>query len=128
AAGLGGGDGVNGQRPVVVGHQIDGMTEGGRVCQQWRDVLEQDARLRKVGDVADVSFQVHAGLPSMGKAAAGLIGRIGPMGPIGLISATVAFPHGARYRVLSSEATMPLTIRRGVLDDTAIVADMNSRM
>src|SRR5262245_15850660 len=34
----------------------------------------------------------------------------------------------AGYRVPLGEATMPLTIRRGVPSDTALVADMNARM
>src|SRR3546814_6110948 len=38
---------------------LDGGLPGGRVGQQRRDVVEQDARRREVGDAADVVFQVH---------------------------------------------------------------------
>ena len=40
--------------------QIDRRLEAGRIAQQRRDVVEEDAGLRKVRNVANVLFEVHA--------------------------------------------------------------------
>ena len=40
--------------PVGLEHEVDRLLVGGRVLEQRRDVVEQDAGLREVGDLADL--------------------------------------------------------------------------
>jgi hypothetical protein len=37
-----------------LGHELDGLAERGGVPKERRDVVEQDARLGEVGDLADL--------------------------------------------------------------------------
>ena len=56
---LGGRHGVDRPVPVVFVHQLDRLLKGLRLGQQRRDVLEKDARLGKIGNVANVLREVH---------------------------------------------------------------------
>jgi hypothetical protein len=62
---LGADDHVDAERPCVLGQRGDGRVEPSRVGEDRRDVLEADARLREVGDLADQRAQVdrHEGGP-----------------------------------------------------------------
>ena len=51
-------------------HELDRLLERARVLEQRGDVVEQDARLGKVGDLADLRAQIFCGhgskLPRVG--------------------------------------------------------------
>jgi hypothetical protein len=51
--------GVDWPAPIMLQHQPDRFLKCRRVRQQRRDILEQDARLGKIRDVADKAGQVH---------------------------------------------------------------------
>ena len=83
---------------------VDGVLEGVGVGQQRRDVLEQDARLGKIGNVADILRKVHCRCP---------------------VRAAV---DGYSYEVSSPEATMPWTIRQAGPADAPIIVEFNRRL
>jgi len=58
AAGLGADDEVYMLAAVGVGHELDGEGEGARVAKERREVLEADAGLREVFDLADEGTQL----------------------------------------------------------------------
>ena len=45
----------------ILGRELDDVRECARVEEHGGEVLEDDPRLREVGDVADVGAQVHVG-------------------------------------------------------------------
>ena len=49
-----------------VGQRVDGLAQAGRIAEQRRDVVEEDARLRKVGHVADLRFEMVHGETDLG--------------------------------------------------------------
>src|SRR5262249_53351948 len=52
-----------GRAAIALGQVVDGPSERRPVGQQRRDVLEDDARLGEVRNVADVALQLHAHPP-----------------------------------------------------------------
>ena len=60
ATGLGADDLGDASLEEVVGDLIDGSGKALRACEQRRDVLEDDARLRIVGDVNDIALEIDA--------------------------------------------------------------------
>ena len=72
------------------------------VGQQRRNILEQDARLGEVGNVADILSEVH--------------------------SRSLVRVKSYGYEVSEAEATMPWTIRQGRPDDAATIVEFNRRL
>jgi ribosomal protein S18 acetylase RimI-like enzyme len=85
---------------ILLTQALHRFTEGAWLAQERSYILEKDARLGKVGYVADVVPKIHG---------------IAPL-------------DGTIYQLCESEATMPLTIRRAQLTDATIIVEFNRRL
>ena len=97
---------------------VDGVAEGRRVGQQRRDVLEQDARLGKVGNVADVVASGPSAPPSSRSHATTVIRlpryrATGPHQTAHLPQAEQPFPRGS---LLASRRMIPDSSARSADD------------
>lgn len=102
-AGLGSGDRIDRAILVTFVELIDGMLERCWLSEQRSNILEENSRLGKVGNITNVLGKVHA-----------------------LISLT-SWTWEA-YDLEESETTMPVQIRAATLDDAAIIAEYNRRL